>query len=156
MFSLEKTPHSISVFILEECNFHIFCAHKIPFTLPWQNLYKNTVPKHMHVHKRTQRHARDFTLADTHTHIMSLFLMKKGLFYALWCLREHIGYSIFSPVTFYISDCEWMWYTGVHLEPLWNHIPLSVSQYIRNTVNVLMTLAQVRFQSWLCSILLPY
>lgn len=66
--------------------------------------------------------------------------MNKDLFYALCCLRDRIGYSIFSPLTFYNSDCEWMRRAGVHLEPLWNHIALSIRQYIRNTVNFLVTL----------------
>lgn len=99
----------------------------------------------------SQKHAWGLTLAD----MMSLyldslaapwtrfqFIMNKDLFYALCCRREHIGYSIFSSLTFYNSGCEWMWDAGVHLERLWNHIPLSLWQYIRSAVNFLTTLGQ--------------
>lgn len=99
----------------------------------------------------SQKHVWGLTLADvTSLYLDSLAasrsrlqrLMNQDLFYALCCRREHIGYSIFSSLTFYNSGCEWVWDAGVHLERLWNHIPLSFWQYIRSAVNFLTTLGQ--------------
>lgn len=99
---------------------------------------------------------------QTLTHIKPLYLdslaalwtlcYSLGLFYALW--SYWIQYILTNNIL-----SQWAWMTVVHwsaFETLWNHIPLSTWQYIRNTVNFLMTLDLIRFRSWLYSILLPY
>lgn len=90
-----------------------------------------------------KKQAWELTLAEAHTQNASLsgqlrssvdivFPPQWMKVYFMLSVVEDIGYSIFSPITFYHSDSEWPLYTGVHLKTRWNHIPFSIWQYIRN------------------------
>lgn len=60
------------------------------------------------------------------TFVLSTIDLSKTISYKKYCKytvcicldEEHIGHSIFSPITFYHSDREWLQHTGVHLKVL--------------------------------------
>lgn len=114
--------------ILEECNSRLICAHKTQSMPLWLHFYKNITYVHICKHSNPMHESAHW---QTHTHVMPLYLdslaalwtlcslfSKYRLIYAPCCLSEHIGHSIFSPITFYHSDREWLQHTGVHLKVL--------------------------------------
>ena len=152
--------------ILEECNSRLICAHKTQSMPLWLHFYKNITYVHVCKHSNPMHKSAHW---QTHTHVMPLYLdslaalwtlcslfSKYRLIYAPCCLSEHIGHSIFSPITFYHSDCEWLRHTGVHLKVLLRiTFPLSTWQYIRNTVNFPVIWGPDKISSRLYWITLP-